>query len=329
VTARARFKLLLDAVIGTLALGLLRTIKRVDRKRSANFAGTLMRKLGPLFKEHRIGRNNLRAAFPEKSDAEIEKILAGVWDNFGRVAGEFVHLDDFHITHAGSPTADDDIIIEPVMLERCRRLINHPNGTLSFAAHFANWELSAVIAKLLGANSAVLYRRPNMPVISEAVIKLRAGVMGQMIPTGLDAPVRLAHLLESGVDVGMLVDQHFGKGVDVTFFGRPCKANPLIALLARQFECPIYGLHVVRLPDRNSFRGEITEPLDPPRGPDGRIDIQGAMQAITTVIEGWVREHPEQWLWVHRRWDRDPVIRKKRPRKEAPTAFRPEKAAGE
>jgi Kdo2-lipid IVA lauroyltransferase/acyltransferase len=104
------------------------------------------------------------------------------------------------------------------------------------------------------------------------------------------------------VHVGMLVDQHFTKGVDVTFFGRACKANPLIALLARQIECPIHGLRVVRLSDGNSFWGEITEPIEQLRDADGRIDIQRTMQAITTVIEGWVREHPEQWLWLHRRW---------------------------
>ena len=58
--------------------------------------------------------------------------------------------------------------------------------------------------------------------------------MGEMIPTTLDAPVRLAGLLQSGVNVGMLADQHYTRGVQVTFFGRRCLANPLIAMLARQ-----------------------------------------------------------------------------------------------
>jgi KDO2-lipid IV(A) lauroyltransferase len=112
----------------------------------------------------------------------------------------------------------------------------------------------------------------------------------------------LARLLQAGVHVGILVDQHFTKGADVTFFGRTCKANPLIALLARQLECPIYGLRIVRLPDGNSFRGDLTDPIVTPRDADGRIDVAATMQVITTVIEGWVREHPEQWLWLHRRW---------------------------
>jgi len=126
--------------------------------------------------------------------------------------------------------------------------------------------------------------------------------MGELIPTGLDAPVRLARLLESGVHVGMLADQHYSKGIEVIFFGRRCLANPLIAMLARQTELPIYGMRVVRKADGNSFWGEISAPVQPARDPDGRIAVQGTMQAITSVIEGWIRQFPEQWLWLHRRW---------------------------
>jgi Kdo2-lipid IVA lauroyltransferase/acyltransferase len=295
-----RAKILLDAGIGAVAVGLLRSIKLMERRRAANFTGAAMRKLGPLLPEHRVGRANLRAAFPEKSGAEIEAILAGAWDNLGRVAAEFVYLDEFHIAE-GASDDPDAIALAPAVLERCRRLIGG-RASLSFACHTANWEMSGVVAKLLGAHSAVLYRRPNIRAISDAVTKLRAEVMGQMIPSGLDAPVRLARLLQQGVHVGMLVDQHYTKGVDVTFFGRTCKANPLIALLARQVECPIYGLRIVRLADRNRLAGDVTEAITPPRDAEGRIDVQGTMQTITSVIEGWVREHPAQWLWLHRRW---------------------------
>lgn len=298
---RSAAKALLDAATGSAAVGLLRVIKLVNRERAANLASAVMRRLGPLLPEHRVGRANLRAAFPEKSDAEIERILSGVWDNLGRVAAEFVHLNEFRVEQPELAQQTDTIIAEPAMAERCRSLLAAAS-TLSFACHTGNWEIPAVVAKQIGANSAVLYRRPNIAAISDAVIKLRADVMGKLIPTGLDAPVRLARLLQEGSHVGMLVDQHFERGVEVTFFGRTCKANPLIALLARQLECPIYGLRAIRLPDGNRFRIEVTEPIDTPRDADGRIHVQGTMQAITSVIEGWVREYPEQWLWVHRRW---------------------------
>src|SRR5581483_4470909 len=117
----------------------------------------------------------------------------------------------------------------------------------------------------------------------------------------LDAPIRLARELEAGRHVGMLVDQYAVGGVDVTLFGRQTRANPLIARLARQIECPIHGTRVVRL-SGGRFRVDLTEPITPARDAEGKIDVAKTMQIITGVVEGWVREHPEQWLWVHRRW---------------------------
>jgi KDO2-lipid IV(A) lauroyltransferase len=147
----------------------------------------------------------------------------------------------------------------------------------------------------------VLYRRPNIGAIADAVIAIRNDSMGTLVPTDFDAPIRLSRALEHNRHVAMLVDQYYVKGVEVTFFGRRCRANPLIAKLARQTDCPIHGTRIIRLPG-GGFRGEITDEIPPARDASGRIDVPGTMQAITTVIEGWVREHPEQWLWLHRRW---------------------------
>jgi Kdo2-lipid IVA lauroyltransferase/acyltransferase len=299
--AARRFKPLVDALAGSGAVGLIHAIKRLDRKRTANFAGALMRKIGPLFKEHHLGRENLRAAFPEKSDAEIEIILGGVWDNLGRVAVEFAHLDEFSLQGFGTPTPDV-VTYEPATLARYHEILKRGTGTITFAAHIANWELPGMSARLTGMKSAVLFRRPNIKTVSDAIVKLRTPLMGELVPTTLDAPVKLARRLEAGIHVGMLADQHYVRGAEVTFFGRRCLANPLVALLARHTECPIHGIRLVRLADGNSFWGEFTEAITPPRDAEGKIDVRGTMQAITTVIEGWVREHPEQWLWLHRRW---------------------------
>jgi Kdo2-lipid IVA lauroyltransferase/acyltransferase len=297
----SRLKPLLDKVAGALTVGLLGAIKHTDRKRMANFAGALMRKVGPLFKEHRLGRDNLRAAFPEKSDAEIETILGGVWDNLGRIAIEFAHLDEFCVDGFGRPTPDV-ITYPPQSRERFDAIMKSGKATISFAAHFANWELPAVGAHLIGVKSAVLFRRPNIGAVSDVIIKLREPLMGELIPTSLDAPVKIARLAQSGAHVGMLADQHYTRGVEVTFFGRKCLANPLIAMLARQTGLPIYGMRVVRKPDGNSFWGEVSGPVEPVYDADGKFDIKGTMQAVTAVIEGWIRQNPEQWLWLHRRW---------------------------
>jgi len=293
-----RLKQAVNAVAGWSAALLLAGIHRCDRVVVSNIAGAVMRTVGPWLPEHRTGRDNLRAAFPDKSEGEIETILRGVWDNLGRVAAEIAHLD--HIC-SGDPYKRTYIDYTPENIARFLHVKDDGKPAVVFAAHLANWELPAVIAASDGLDSVVLYRRPNLGAIADAVIALRKGLMGEMVASSLGAPVTLARALEQGRHVAMLVDQHYTRGVEVTFFGRTCKANPLIAMLAREIECPIYGTRAIRLPG-NRFRGEISEEVKPVRDAQGRIDVQGTMQAITDVVEAWVREHPQQWLWLHRRW---------------------------
>jgi Kdo2-lipid IVA lauroyltransferase/acyltransferase len=287
-----------NVVAGRVATVLLALSHRCDRVWISNVGGAIMRSIGPWLPEHRTGRANLRAAFPAKTDAEIETILRGVWDNLGRVGAEIAHLD--HIC-SGDRYKRTFIDYGPDNIERFLRVKDDGKPAVIFAAHLANWELPAVIAASDGLDSVVLYRRPNLGAIADAVIALRRGIMGDLVASSMGAPVTLARALEQGRHVAMLVDQHYGRGVEVTFFGRKCMANPLIAMLAREIECPIHGTRVWRLPG-NRFGAEFSPEVVPVRDAAGRIDVAGTMQAITSVVESWVREHPEQWLWLHRRW---------------------------
>jgi KDO2-lipid IV(A) lauroyltransferase len=289
-----------DAVLGRLTAVALRAARLTSRSRMADLAGRVMRTVGPRLKEHAIGRANLAAAFPQRSAAEVERILSGVWDNLGRVGAELAHIDQLRVMDPA--TGEGDILYTAEAHERFDRLRLDGKPALIFASHLANWELPALVACAYRLDCTVLYRRPNIAAVGDAVVSIRRGSMGNLVPTGLDAPVKLARVLEAGGHVAMLVDQHYVNGTDVTFFGRRCKANPLIARLARQVECPIHGTRVVRLPERHRFRVDLTEAIAPARDGEGRIDVAGTMQIITAVVEEWIREHPEQWLWVHRRW---------------------------
>jgi KDO2-lipid IV(A) lauroyltransferase len=288
------------AALGTLTVGALRFVRRFDPKKTSNFGARAARRLGPWLREHRIGRQNLALAFPEKSAEEIDALLLKVWENLGRFGGEFAHLDrvwDYDLAHPERSRIE----LPDATIATFEKLMNDGKGALVFSAHLANWELPALAAPAYGLESAVLFRRPNVAAIDTAVQDIRAVNMGEMISTGIDAPVRLAKALQRGVHVGMLVDQYYTKGVDVTFFGRTTRANPLLARLAQKVDCPIYGVRIVRVPG-DRFRADVTDEIAPVRDANGVIDVQGTTQKITTIIEGWIREHPEQWLWLHRRW---------------------------
>jgi Kdo2-lipid IVA lauroyltransferase/acyltransferase len=289
-----------DAAVGALTIALLRTTRYFDPIKTANRFGRVARLIGPMLREQRIGRANLTAAFPEKSPQEIETILTGVWDNLGRIAAEFAHLD--HIwEHDPAHPEDSRIEIELRTHELFAKLRLDEKPALIFASHLGNWEMPALAAVAHGLDATILYRRPNSASADRAIERMRAVKMGTLIPSGRDAPLRLAEALQNGQHVAMLVDQYLTNGVEVTFFGRKTKANPMMARLLRQVECPIHGVRVIRLPGHR-FRAELSEEVPPVRDAAGKIDVQGTMQAITTVIEGWIREYPDQWLWLHRRW---------------------------
>jgi KDO2-lipid IV(A) lauroyltransferase len=295
-----RSKRLVDAATGRIAVQLLKLSRRTDPDRFAERIGRFMERIGPRLPEHKVGRANLKAAYPEKSPQEVEEILRGVWNNLGQVVAEYPHLDrmwDYDITRRVGTRIEN--WAEP--LERFLRLRDSGKPVLVFAAHLGNWELPALAAAALGIRSAVLYRAPSVGDIAAAVKEIRAQGMGELIATGPDAAIRCAAAIERGTSVAMLVDQHFSRGVEVDFFGRRCLANSLIARLARQYEVPIHGTRVIRT-GGHRFRIDLTEAITPPRASDGRIDLKGCMQMITSIVEGWVREHPEQWLWLHRRW---------------------------
>ena len=287
-----------DRVLGRLVSWLIRLLRRANPDRAADVCGGVARRLGPFLPAHRIGQANLRAAFPHQDAGWIEATLREAWDNLGRVVGEYVHLGriwDFDRAHpnTGRILTDDTPLFD--------ELANDGKPALCFAAHLGNWELPAVAAAAQGIASAVVYRMPNNKAVAKEITRIRAPLMGRLIRTRAQAALEMAAALDAGEHLGMLVDQHFSRGVDVTFFGRPCKANPSIARLARRFDCPVVGVRVIRLPNRR-FRIAVGGPYELPRDAEGDIDVAASTQMITTIIEGWIREHPGQWLWFHRRW---------------------------
>jgi KDO2-lipid IV(A) lauroyltransferase len=289
-----------SAIGGAILLKLFWIVRDRDPDRTADAAARFMRSTGPWLRGHRVARKNLMAAFPDRSGPEIESILEGMWDNFGRVFVEYAFLDrlwDFNPNIAGPKR----IVIDRADLDCAARIRAIGKPVLCFSAHLANWELSAIAAAALGFSSAVVYRRPDPVRIATEILDIRARLMGTLIPARPGAAASVKYALDHGTSVGMLVDQHFIHGVDVMFFGRRCKVNPTIAHFARRTNCAIHGARAIRLP-AGRFKLELTDPVGAPRDGEGKIDVPGTMQLITSVVESWVREHPDQWLWMHRRW---------------------------
>src|SRR5215212_5630486 len=283
-------------------LGLTRSVFALARTlgpdRAADVGAALARRVGPLLPVHRTALRNIRAAFPEQSEVEALALASAAWDNLGRTGAEYAHLASLFDFDPDRPNAGR---CEVEGVEHFLALRDDGRPGIIFSAHLANWELPAICAARYGLEATAVFRAPNDPAVAHVVHEVRSQTMGGLEAARQGAAFAMQGVLERGGHLGMLIDQHFTRGVVVDFLGRPAMANSILGKFARRFDCPVHGVRVIRLPGHR-FKLELTPAINLPRDPDGQVNVQGAMQAMTSVVEGWVREHPEQWLWMHRRW---------------------------
>jgi len=285
-------------LVAQMMFGFLNFLKLFPADGAIRFADRMMRRLGRLTSRHRLMLTNLRNAFPEKSEAEIEEIALASWGNMGRLAAEYVFLDQlFDYDPEKSEPGRVEVSGVPIFLD----LRDNPRPFIVFTGHTANFELLPVAGAAFGLTVTVLFRPPNNPYVAKKVFDFRSARMGKLVPSHAGSSFALARQLEAGQGVGVLVDQKFRKGLKGTFFGRDVKTNPLLPKLVRQFNCEVYPARCIRLPG-NRYRLEIEPRLDMPRDADGNLDLPAAGQLLNDKVESWVREYPEQWLWYHDRW---------------------------
>ena len=288
-----------DWLVAQFAFGLLNILKVLPADGAIDFADRVARRIGPKTKRHRLTLTNLRNAFPEKSEAEIEAIALDAWGNMGRLAAEYVFLDKL-FDFDPEKTAPGRIEVSGIPLFVDLR--DNPRPFIVFTAHTGNFELLPVAAAAFGLDVTVLFRPPNNPYVADKVFEFRRARMGQLVPSHAGSSFTLARKLEAGGPVGVLVDQKFTRGLHTKFFGRDVQTNPLVAKLVRQFDCEVYPARCIRLPG-NRYRLELEPAMAIPRKENGAVDVEATAQKLNDKVEQWVREYPGQWLWYHDRWN--------------------------
>lgn len=283
---------LLDFILVALALlywGLMRLLP-IDA--ASYLGGLILRTFGPWLRVHRIAKQNLRLAFPDRDETWINTILHGMWDNLGRNVGEFPHLRRIMDPTTGRTQIEG--------AEHIHTLAKDGIGGIFFSAHLGNWELAALGAAQEGLPVHLFYRAPNNPLMRRLFSRLRRG-NGTLLPKGATGARQGVALLRKGEHIGMLVDQKMNDGIQVPFFGRPAMTAPALAQLALKYRVPIVPARMIRLKGA-TFRMVISHPLIPAQEAEHHNSVNALMQTISLMIEEWIRENPEQWLWVHRRW---------------------------
>ena len=280
----------LEALAAGVAVALFRALP-VDA--ASAVGGWLGRTIGPFLSAHRTAERNLRRAMPELDDAEVARILRGMWDNLGRVATEYAHI----ATIATDATRVE--IVDPQGVAAALR--NDGVGCLVISAHFGNWELAPIAGFQAGLNQVSFYRAPNNPYVSELVQRLRRHIgPGGFLTKSAEGARQALTILKQGAHIAMLVDQKHNEGIAVPFFGRDAMTTPAPAAFAQRMHVPLAAAKAERL---NGARFRITVYwIEQANTGDRRADVAETTRRINAMFEDWIRERPELWFWVHRRW---------------------------
>ena len=261
--------------------------------RSSALGGALARRVGPFLGVSKLARRNLSRAFPELPETEIRRIVLEMWDNLGRVAAEYPHLRKISVF-------EPDGRVETHGFEHVDRAVAAGRRMIVFSGHVANWEIGMLAGAQHGITVAQIYRAANNPLMDRMIARFR-GDQGEFIPKGTVAARRAIMALSRGTHLGLLADQKMNDGIPVPFFGRPAMTAPALAVLALRFDCDVLPLRVERL-DGARFRVTVFPALSLPRSGDPHADAAALMGEVNATLEAWIRDRPEQWLWVHRRW---------------------------
>lgn len=254
--------------------------------------GAIGRTIGPKLGQTKKARRNLTRAFPEKSEGEINQIIHDMWDNLGRCIGEVPHIHDLVI---GGPR------LEVVGLENGLKLKDDGKPGVFFAGHIGNWEVAMLLARAMDLPMMCVFRAPDNPWTKKLFDRARKGFLGEMVEKGSQGARKLTAFLRKGGHAAMLVDQKMNDGIAVPFFGRDAMTAPALAQFALKYDCPVVPVRLERLEGAH-FRLTFYPALEVTQTDDRQADILRIMTDVNSTLEGWIRERPAQWLWLHRRW---------------------------
>lgn len=253
--------------------------------------------LGKCLSHVMIGKNkvamfNLKRCFPQMSVRERRAVLSKMWTHFGRILGEFPHL---------SKMSDR---IEFVNKEFFTQAKNDKKAGLFFSAHMGNWEMFSIIVQSIGMPLHPVYRAANNPWAEKLIYQHRRTAGVHLIPKGTVGARQMIELLDAGEHIAIMCDQKLREGIDVPFFGYPTPTAPAVASMALKWNVPIYPVLCTRTKGAH-YRVEAFPPLMLLRSGDRQEEVLFVMKTINEKMEGWIKKHPEQWLWIHHRWPKE------------------------
>lgn len=284
-------------LLWSLEAGLIGILSRLARLFSpdtaSRYGARLGRRFGPPLDKTRLIRRNLKVAFPDKSAAELDTLVADIWANLGAILAEYPHLE--RICHSEGARR-----LECVVPPGLRVFTERDRPAVFVSAHLANWELAAGAVVRQGVPLDVVYTRLQNPGLDRMLHRAREALGCGMIERD-GAARQLLRSLKAGTSVGLIVDQRVDVGEPVPFFGHTMLTSVTPAQLALRMDCELIPVQIQRLHDAH-FRAIFHPPVS--AGPDTADDRKAyeMTKKINSLFESWISQRPQEWMCTKRRW---------------------------
>ncbi len=275
-------------------------VRRLPR-RTALAIGRGLGRLWARFDERHlaVAASNLRQAFPEWDEARVQRTARGVYSHFGAILMDLLWME-------GRPIARLLALADVSGAEHVLAARAAGRGVIAATGHFGNWEYQGFASAPVVGPFAVIARPLDNPALDRRLVSLRSST-GNTVIYKHKALAQVMKTIRDGGLVAILIDQNVQAkdGVFVRYFGRPACTTTVAASLALKTGCAIVPVRCSLQP--NGRYRMVYEPRVEWTGTGRRDeDVVALTQHLTSIIEGWVREQPEQWLWLHRRWKTQP-----------------------
>jgi len=298
IDAEVSFRERLEFAVVWLAVHGMRLLpRRSARSVGAGIAAIAYHALGRL---RGVGVRNLKLAFPEMPDAEQKRILRSLYRRLGWLLAEFCLMPDYT-----SEVASRFIRYEG--LENYLAARERGKGVLVLTGHLGAWELSSFYHSLMGMPMGMVIRRLDNPLVDEFVNHIRC-LHGNRVIHKDDFARGLIASMRAGETVGILMDTNMTppQGVFVPFFGmQACTASGMARIAGKTGAAVVPGF-LLWEENEQKYVLRFGQELEVKHTGDSETDAVTNTVAFTAAIEGTIRQYPDQWLWMHRRWKTRP-----------------------
>ncbi len=234
-----------------------------------------------------------------RDPAAVDRIVRGMYEHIGLMAVEMLIMPRLL---KGGELARRTIIEGKDVLDR---LLERKRGVIVVLGHQMNWEWGGVASTRAGIPLNSVYRPIENPYIDRFLNRFRQ-LAGQKVLSKYEPAAAYAEILRRNEILVLLADQDaHADGIFVPYFGRPASTAKGPALFALRQRVPIVCCEIWRDPD-GTHHVRYGDPIEPDEFGGGKEGVKRLTAAYVRRIEEYVRRHPEQWVWLHRRWKSQP-----------------------